>query len=104
MLLMNSSLNGVEGKTVLRNIQTKSGERVAAGVAVVARGSEPNIDIVRNTPLAGPEGSPVTDSLATGQKGLYAVGGLAFYPHRWMGAMPRQCHWVRAHEQRRVAG
>ena len=42
---MGESLNGFEGKTVLRNIQTKSGERVAAGVAVVACGSEPNLDI-----------------------------------------------------------
>src|SRR4029450_3586918 len=30
-LLMGSSLNGFEGKTVLRNIQTKSGESAAAG-------------------------------------------------------------------------
>ena len=30
-LLMGESLNGFEGKTVLRNIQTKSGNRVAAG-------------------------------------------------------------------------
>ena len=41
-LLLGESLNGFEGKTVLRNIQTKSGNRVAAGVAVVAlrRGAE----------------------------------------------------------------
>jgi len=49
----------------MRNIQTKSGERVAAGVAVVACGSEPNLEIVRNTPLSGPHGSPVTEYLET---------------------------------------
>src|SRR5207237_5469629 len=59
-MLMCESLNGFEGKTVLRNIQTKSGNRVAAGLAVVACGAEPNLDLVRNTPLAGPHGSPVT--------------------------------------------
>ena len=50
-LLLGESLNGFEGKTVLRNIQTKSGNRIAAGVAVVACGAEPNLELVRNTPL-----------------------------------------------------
>src|SRR5437016_12413240 len=31
-MFMGESLNGFEGKTVLRNIQTKSGNRVAAGL------------------------------------------------------------------------
>jgi NADPH-dependent 2,4-dienoyl-CoA reductase/sulfur reductase-like enzyme len=103
-MLLGSSLNGFEGKTVLRNIQTKSGERVAAGVAVVACGSEPNLDIVRNTPLSGPHGSPVTDYLETEEKGIYAVGDLAFYPDRLMGGMRRQTHWENAREQGLVAG
>jgi 3-phenylpropionate/trans-cinnamate dioxygenase ferredoxin reductase subunit len=103
-LLMGESLNGFEGKTVLRNIQTKSGDRVAAGVAVVACGSEPNLDIVRNTPLSGPHGSPVTDYLETEEKGIYAVGDLAFYPDRLMGGVRRQTHWENAREQGLVAG
>ncbi|CAN5394351.1 FAD-dependent oxidoreductase [soil metagenome] len=103
-LLMGSSLNGFEGKTVLRNIQTKSGERVAAGVAVVACGSEPNLEIVRNTPLSGPHGSPVTEYLETEEKGIYAVGDLAFYPDRLMGGMRRQTHWDNAREQGLIAG
>ena len=103
-LLMGSSLNGFEGKTVLRNIQTKSGERVAAGVAIVACGSEPNLEIVRNTPLSGPHGSPVTDYLETEEKGIYAVGDLAFYPDRLMGGMRRQTHWDNAREQGLIVG
>ena len=81
-MLMEESLNGFEGKTVLRNIQTKSGNRVPAGLAVVACGAEPNLDLVRNTPLAGPHGSPVTEYLETEEKGIYAIGDLAFYPDR----------------------
>ncbi|HEV3409506.1 MAG TPA: FAD/NAD(P)-binding oxidoreductase [Chthoniobacterales bacterium] len=103
-LLLGESLNGFEGKTVLRNIQTKSGNRVAAGVAVVACGAEPNLDLVRNTPLAGPHGSPVTEYLETEEKGIYAVGDLAFYPDRVMGGMRRQTHWENAREQGLVAG
>src|SRR3954454_19899766 len=103
-LLLGQSLNGFEGKTVLRNIQTKSGERVAAGVAIVACGAEPNLELVRNTPLSGPHGSPVTDYLETEEKGIYAIGDLAFYPDRLMGGMRRQTHWENAREQGLVAG
>ena len=103
-LLSGESLNGFEGKTVLRNIQTKSGNRVAAGVAVVACGAEPNLDLVRNTPLSGPHGSPVSEYLETEEKGIYAVGDLAFYPDRIMGGVRRQTHWENAREQGLVAG
>jgi len=103
-MLMGESLNGFEGKTVLRNIQTKSGNRVPAGLAVVACGAEPNLDLVRNTPLAGPHGSPVTDYLETEEKGIYAIGDLAFYPDRIMGGVRRQTHWDSAREQGLIAG
>ena len=101
---MGESLNGFEGKTVLRNIQTKSGNRFPVSLAVVACGAEPNLGLVRNTPLAGPHGSPVTDYLETEEKGIYAVGDLAFYPDRVMGAVRRQTHWENARKQGLIAG
>ena len=104
VLSMGEALNGFEGKTVLRNIQTKSGNRFPIGLAVVACGAEPNLDLVRNTPLSGPHGSPVTEYLETEEKGIYAVGDLAFYPDRIMGGMRRQTHWENAREQGLVAG
>ena len=104
VLSMGEALNGFEGKTVLRNIQTKSGNRFPVGLAVVACGSEPNLDLVRNTPLSGPHGSPVTEYLETEEKGIYAIGDLAFYPDRIMGGMRRQTHWENAREQGLVAG
>jgi len=103
-LSMGESLNGFEGKTVLRNIQTKSGNRFPVGLAVVACGAEPNLDLVRNTPLAGPHGSPVTEYLETEEKGIFAVGDLAFYPDRIMGGVRRQTHWDNARSQGLVAG
>jgi NADPH-dependent 2,4-dienoyl-CoA reductase/sulfur reductase-like enzyme len=101
---MGESLNGFEGKTVLRNIQTKSGNRFPVSLAVVACGAEPNLDLVRNTPLSGPHGSPVTDYLETEEKGIYAVGDLAFYPDRVMGGVRRQTHWDNARKQGLIAG
>ena len=103
-MLLGESLNGFEGKTVLRNIQTKSGNRVPAGLAVVACGAEPNLDLVRNTPLSGPHGSPVTEYLETEEKGIFAVGDLAFYPDRVMGGVRRQTHWENARDQGFIAG
>jgi 3-phenylpropionate/trans-cinnamate dioxygenase ferredoxin reductase subunit len=103
-MLLGESLNGFEGKTVLRNIQTKSGNRVQAGLAVVCCGAEPNLDLVRNTPLSGPHGSPVTEYLETEEKGIFAVGDLAFYPDRIMGGVRRQTHWENARAQGLVAG
>jgi NADPH-dependent 2,4-dienoyl-CoA reductase/sulfur reductase-like enzyme len=104
VLLIGESLNGFEGKTVLRNIQTKSGNRVPAGLAVVCCGAEPNLDLVRNTPLSGPHGSPVTEYLETEEKGIFAVGDLAFYPDRIMGGVRRQTHWDNARGQGLIAG
>src|SRR6202162_1509307 len=104
ILSMGESLNGFEGKTVLRNIQTKSGNRFPVGLAVVACGAEPNLDLVHNTPLAGPHGSPVTEYLETEEKGIYAIGDLAFYPDRVMGGVRRQTHWDNAREQGLIAG
>jgi len=104
VLSMGEALNGFEGKTVLRNIQTKSGNRFPIGLAVVACGSEPNLDLVRNTPLSGPHGSPVTEYLETEEKGIYAVGDLAFYPDRIMGGVRRQTHWENARSQGLIAG
>src|SRR6184192_4103362 len=103
-MLVGESLNGFEGKTVLRNIQTKSGNRVPAGLAIVACGAEPNLDLVRNTPLSGPHGSPVTDYLETEEKGIFAIGDLAFYPDRVMGGVRRQTHWDNARDQGLIAG
>src|SRR5438046_4709616 len=82
VLSMGESLNGFEGKTVLRNVQTKSGNRFPVGLAVVACGAEPNLELVRNTPLPRPHGSPVTEYAETAEKRIYAIGGRARQPER----------------------
>ena len=73
-------------------------------MALFACGAEPNLNLVRNTPLSGPHGSPVSEYLETEEKGIYAVGDLAFYPDRLMGGVRRQTHWENAREQGLVAG
>ena len=102
--LRNETLNGFEGKTVLRNIQTKSGNRLAADMALIAGGVEPNLGLVANTPLGSPNGTPVNDFLETDEKGIYAVGDIALYPDAIFGGVRRSEHCDTTLEQARIAG
>jgi 3-phenylpropionate/trans-cinnamate dioxygenase ferredoxin reductase subunit len=89
---------------VLRNVQTKSGQRFPAGLAIVAIGAEPNLGLVANTPLSYPHGTPVNEYLETDEKGIYAAGDIAAYPDKILGGVRRVEHWNAAVAQGRVAG
>jgi NADPH-dependent 2,4-dienoyl-CoA reductase/sulfur reductase-like enzyme len=103
-LMMGQDLNGFEGKTVLKNIQTKSGERFPAQMALVAVGADPNLELVHNTPLSSPNGAPVNEMLETDEKGIFAAGDIALYPDRVFGSVRRLSHWDSAREQGKIAG
>jgi 3-phenylpropionate/trans-cinnamate dioxygenase ferredoxin reductase subunit len=103
-MLMGQTLNGFEGRTVLKNVQTKSGDRIPAGLAIVALGIEPNLGLVTNTPLGYAGGTPVNEYLETDEKGIFSVGDLALYPCRIFGGVRRVQFWDGAITQGRVAG
>jgi 3-phenylpropionate/trans-cinnamate dioxygenase ferredoxin reductase component len=103
-LMVGETLNGFEGRTVLKNVQTKSGQRFPAGLAIVAIGAEPNLGLVVNTPLSYPHGTPVNEYLETDEKGIYAAGDIASYPDRILGGVRRVEHWNAAVAQGLVAG
>lgn len=88
-MLMQESVNGFEGKTILRNIQTKSGQRIPAKVAILALGTDLNLGMIQNTPLASPNGTPVGAHMETDEKGIYAAGDIALYPDSVMGGVRR---------------
>jgi 3-phenylpropionate/trans-cinnamate dioxygenase ferredoxin reductase subunit len=103
-IMFNQSISGFEGRTVLKNIATKSGDRVSAGLAIVALGADPNLALVANTPLAYPHGTPVNEYLETDEKGIFAVGDIAAFPDKVYGGVRRVEHWPCAVEQGHVAG
>ncbi len=103
-LLLNENLNGFEGKTAVRNVQTKSGLRFPAGLAIVAIGTEPNLQLVNNTPLSSVNGCPVNEYLESDEKGIYAVGDIAFYPDRLFGGARRITNYEMAKLQGLTAG
>ncbi len=102
--LLHETLNGFEGKTVLKNIQTKSGLRVPCGLAITALGVDLNLGLVARTPLGSPEGVPVNDLLETDEKGIYAVGDVALYPDPLFGSVRRSEHWESTFEQAKIVG
>lgn len=103
-LQMSETLNGFEGRTVIRNVQTKSGQRLAANVAIVALGAEMNNGLFLNTPLNYPNGTPVNDYLETEEKGVYAIGDISLFPDRVFGGQRRIEQWDHAIAQGHVAG
>jgi NADPH-dependent 2,4-dienoyl-CoA reductase/sulfur reductase-like enzyme len=103
-LHLGETLNGFEGRTVLRNVQTKSGQRYAAHVAICAVGAEMNNGLFLNTPLNYPNGTPVNDYLETEEKGVYAIGDIALFPDRIFGGQRRVEQWHNAVAQGHVAG
>jgi NAD(P)H-nitrite reductase large subunit len=103
-LMMGEMLNGFEGKTVIRNVQTKSGARVSAGVAVLALGADPNMELVLGTPLSSPHGIPVNEYLETDEKGIFSVGDPTYFPDRLTKTMRRTTNWENAVEQAKIAG
>jgi 3-phenylpropionate/trans-cinnamate dioxygenase ferredoxin reductase component len=103
-LMLNENLNGFEGKTIVRNIQTKSGNRFPAGLAIVVIGTEPNLHLVLNTPLSSPGGCPVNEYLETDEKGIYAIGDIALYPDRIYGGARRETSCEMAKLQGAIAG
>ena len=103
-LHLQESLNGFEGKTAVRNIQTKNGNRYPAALALVAVGTEMNLELVRGTPLSSPRGTPVNEFLETDEKGIYAAGDIALYPDRIFGGVRSVDHWNNACQQGLTAG
>jgi 3-phenylpropionate/trans-cinnamate dioxygenase ferredoxin reductase subunit len=103
-LMLGQDLNGFEGKTVLKNVQTKRGDRFPAQMALVAMGADPNLELVQNTPLSSPNGTPVNELLETDEKGIFAAGDIALFPDRIFGGVQRVQHWENAKEQGHIAG
>jgi NADPH-dependent 2,4-dienoyl-CoA reductase/sulfur reductase-like enzyme len=103
-LMLGQDLNGFEGKTILKNVQTKRGDRFPAQMALVALGADPNLELVQNTPLSSPNGTPVNELLETDEKGIFAAGDIALFPDRIFGGVQRIQHWENAKDQGYIAG
>ncbi len=91
--MLGEHLNGFEGRTYLQRVQTKSGNRIDANLAICAMGSDPNLQLVQASPLWSQNGCPVTERLESDELGIFAAGDIALYPNAHMGGMRREEHW-----------
>src|SRR5258707_1051525 len=73
-------------------------------LAIVVIGTEPNLQLVTNTPLSSPGGCPVNEYLESDEKGIYAVGDIALYPDKLYGGARRVTSWDMALVQGATAG
>ena len=103
-LMLGEHLNGFEGRTMLQRVQTKSGQRIDTTMAVVALGSEPNLQLVQASPLWSQNGCPVTERLESDELGIFAAGDIALYPNPILGGMRREEHWDAALAMGHAAG
>ena len=103
-LMMQETVNGFEGKTIVKNIQTKSGQRIPATAVLMAAGTQLYLQLVQNTPLSSPNGTPVTATLETEEKGIFAAGDVALYPDPIFGGVRRVSSHHNGVEQGTIAG
>lgn len=85
-----------EGKAT--GIRIKGGEEILSDAILVSSGIRPNLDLVRDTPIAFDKGIYVDEHLQTNIKDIYAAGDVAEFNNVVVGL------WTTGNEQGKIAG
>jgi 3-phenylpropionate/trans-cinnamate dioxygenase ferredoxin reductase subunit len=87
------------GDGTLAAVETRSGGRVEADLAVVGVGVAPNVDFLAGTAIEVDNGVVVDERFATGVQGVYAAGDVARFMDPLYGRRRRIEHWSNANYQ-----
>ncbi|HET7855992.1 MAG TPA: FAD-dependent oxidoreductase [Gaiellaceae bacterium] len=98
-LLLGHEVAGFGGDGALTHVETKSGLRVAADLAVVGVGVVPNVGFLPGSGLAVDNGIVVDTQFETKAPGVYAVGDVAAFFDPLYGRRRRIEHWSNASYQ-----
>jgi NADPH-dependent 2,4-dienoyl-CoA reductase/sulfur reductase-like enzyme len=98
-LLLEQEVAGFGGDDGLSYIETKSGLRVEAEIAVVGVGVVPNVDFLANSGLALDNGVVVNQRFESPAPGIYAAGDVANFFDPLYGRQRRIEHWSNANYQ-----
>ena len=99
---LSTSVAAIDGKESVERIITDSGASIPADTVVVAVGSQPRSELLRNAGLCGTDEVVSTDEyLRTSDRRVYAVGDIAEPPLNAAGYRYRCEHWATAQRQGR---
>jgi NADPH-dependent 2,4-dienoyl-CoA reductase/sulfur reductase-like enzyme len=98
-LLLGHEVAGFGGDRVLAHVETTSGLRIDADLAVVGVGVVPNIDFLATSGIAVDNGVVVNARFETSAPGAYAAGDVASFFDPLYGRRRRIEHWSNANYQ-----
>jgi 3-phenylpropionate/trans-cinnamate dioxygenase ferredoxin reductase component len=98
-LLLGHEVAGFAGDGVLAHVETTSGLRIDADLAVVGVGVVPNVDFLAGSGVAVDNGVVVNARFETAVPGLYAAGDVASFFDPLYGRRRRIEHWSNANYQ-----
>jgi nitrite reductase (NADH) large subunit len=93
----------VEGKDEVEGVQTSSGEFFPGQMVVVGKGVDPNMELVKDTPVQTDYGIVVDNFCRTNVSNIFAAGDVAQAPDIIRGETWINALWPCAVEQGRVA-
>jgi NADPH-dependent 2,4-dienoyl-CoA reductase/sulfur reductase-like enzyme len=103
-LLLEEEVASFAGDGTLTAVETKSGRRVDADLAVVGIGVVPNVAVLANSGLELENGVVVDERLATSAEGVWAAGDIANFHDPLFDRRRRIEHWSNANYQGELAG
>jgi len=80
------------------------GRRQLADLIIIGKGTRPNLELVRKTPIATDTGILVDETMQTSVPGIYAAGDVTQATHCVTGRKTCYGTWTNACEQGRIAG
>jgi NADPH-dependent 2,4-dienoyl-CoA reductase/sulfur reductase-like enzyme len=98
-LLLGHEVAGFGGDGVLAHVETTSGLRIDADLAVVGVGVVPNVDFLAGSGIAVDNGVVVNARFETAAPGVYAAGDVASFFDPLYGRRRRIEHWSNANYQ-----
>jgi len=85
-------------------VQLADGQRQLADLVIIGKGTRPNLELVRKTPIANDRGILVDETMQTSVPGIFAAGDVTQATHCVTGRKVCYGTWTNACEQGRVAG
>ena len=99
-----SIVEAVRAEGELRGVRLSSGDTLDAGMLIVAAGTRPDLDAVKDTGIRTQTGIVIDENLRTSVPDIYAAGDVVEYTDLVFGRPAVSALWTNAEEMGRLAG